>query len=137
MSAGQHHIPELDRTGLREFAFVTSAIIVGLFGLLFPWLFDLGWPVWPWILAAILTILGLVKPLSLRPVYTLWMKLGLVLSKVTTPIILGIVFYLLITPFGLIRKITSRDPMAREFNDEETYRVVNDKAPSKNMERPY
>ena len=53
MKANNYKIPELDRAGLREFALVTSGVIVGLFGLFLPWLFDLKWPTWPWILAAI------------------------------------------------------------------------------------
>ena len=64
-----HQIPDLDKKGLREFALVTSGVIVGLFGLLLPWLFKLGWPTWPWVLAAILVTLGFVAPMVLRPVY--------------------------------------------------------------------
>jgi hypothetical protein len=137
MNSGGHQIPELDRKGLREFALVTSGIVVGLFGLLFPWLFELRWPVWPWILAAILSAAGLLVPMVLRPVYRLWMQFGLMLSKVTTPIIMGLVFFLVITPFGLIRRMISSDSMAREFNDEPSYRILSIKRPAKNMEKPF
>ena len=137
MGAGMYRIAELDRKGLREFALVTSSVIVGLFGLLLPWLFNLGWPVWPWILAAILSALGLLVPMALQPVYKLWMRFGLILSRITTPIIMGLVFFLMITPIGLIRKLVSNDPMARKFHDGESYRVLREKGPSKNMERPF
>jgi len=130
-------IPELDRKGLREFALVTSGIVVGLFGLLLPWLFDFGWPLWPWILAAVLVTLGLAAPMSLRPVYKIWMRFGLILSKVTTPIIMALVFFLVITPIGLIRRRLSADPMARNFHDGASYRVSSEGMPPKNLERPF
>jgi len=130
-------IPELDRKGLREFALVTSGVIVGLFGLALPWLFDLGWPTWPWILAAVLSVVGFAAPMALRPVYKTWMRFGLILSRITTPIIMGLVFFLMITPIGLIRRMFASDAMARNFHDGESYRVLREKPPAKNMERPF
>ena len=52
MAIGAHNIPELDQKGLRNFALVTGGVIVGLFGLVLPWVFDLEWPRWPWILSS-------------------------------------------------------------------------------------
>jgi hypothetical protein len=88
-----HDIPELDAKGLRSFALTTGGIVVALFGLLLPWLLDLGFPIWPWVLAAVLGVWGLAAPATLRPVYRGWMRFGLLASRITTPIILGIVFY--------------------------------------------
>ena len=88
-----HEIPELDRKGLRDFGLVTGAIFVALFGLFFPWLLELNIPTWPWVLGSILAVWGLAAPATLRPLYRAWMKLGLMLSKITTPIVLGIVFF--------------------------------------------
>jgi len=132
-----HHIEALDRKGLREFALVTGAVIAGLFGLFLPWVFDLQWPTWPWVLAAILIFFGLVAPMWLQPVYRLWMKFGLILNKITTPIIMVIVFYLVITPIGLVRRLVSDDPMARKSEAETSYRISSKKALAKNMERPF
>ena len=56
--AMQHTIPELDRSGLRQFGFTTGAIMVAIFGLLLPWLLDRGWPIWPWIVASPLWAAG-------------------------------------------------------------------------------
>ena len=137
MRADMQGIPELDRKGLREFALVTSGVVVGLFGLLLPWLFGFGWPRWPWILAAVLSLMGLVVPMALQPVYKLWMRFGLILSKITTPIIMGLVFFLVITPTGWIRRLVASDPMARKFHDGDSYRVPSEEIPAKNMERPF
>ncbi len=133
-----HEIVELDRKGLRDFGLVTGGIVALLFGLFFPWLLDNRIPLWPWVIAGVLSVWGLAAPMSLQPVYRLWMKLGLLLSRVTTPIILGIVFYLLIWPMGLAMRIFGRDPMARQLDSaSKSYRVASHKAPKENMERPF
>lgn len=133
-----HEIADLDRKGLREFALVTGGIVAGLFGLFFPWLLETRFPLWPWLVAGVLTVWGLVAPLSLQPVYRGWMRLGLLLGRITTPIILGTVFYLLIWPMGLIMRLFGRDPMTRRLEDAiESYRVESHKPPKQNMERPF
>ncbi len=133
-----HEIPELDRKGLRDFGLVTGGIIAALFGLFFPWLLEIQIPIWPWVVGGVLAIWALVAPTTLKPVYRGWMKLGLMLSRITTPLILGIVFFLVIMPMGLVMRIFGRDPMTRQFDDSaKTYRVVSHKAPAKNMERPF
>jgi hypothetical protein len=133
----EHEIPELDRKGLREFGLVTGGIVAGLFGLFFPWLLERSIPLWPWIVFGVLGVWGLIAPLSLRPVYRGWMRFGLMLSKVMTPLIMGIVFFVVITPVALILKIVGNDPMARKFDDSESYRVPTKKAPTENLEKPY
>jgi hypothetical protein len=136
-----HEIPELDRKGLREFGLVTGGIVAGLFGVFFPWVLDRPlstWPAWPWIVFAVLGCWGLIAPLSLRPVYRVWMHFGLLLSRVTTPLIMGLVFFLVVTPFGLLHRLFgSKDALARKFEDLESYRVQSDKPPVKNLEKPY
>ena len=137
MAAGKHIIPELDAKGLREFAFVTSAIVAVLFGLFFPWVFEAQWPKWPWIFAAVLSAWGIIAPTTLRFVYRGWMRFGLLLSKITTPLIMGIVFYLVITPIGLVRRLTADDAMKRDFDDRESYRIESEKPPPEKLERPF
>jgi len=137
VASDQHTIPDLDAKGLREFALVTSAIVVGLFGLFFPWLFERTLPLWPWVFAAALSTWGLIAPTSLRVVYRTWMRFGLLMSKVMTPLIMGIVFFLVITPIGLVRRFTSDDAMRRQFDKSETYRVPSTKQPQHKLEKPF
>ena len=134
-----HEIPELDRQGLRKFGLLTGAIVIALFGFFFPWVFNASMPRWPWILGGVLAMWALLAPNSLRGVYRQWMKLGLRLSKITTPIILGIVFFFVIFPFGLVMRIAGHDPMSRRIEpDIQSYRVISDKpAPSSSMEKPF
>ena len=133
-----HEIPELDRQGLRQFGLVTGGIFVGLFGLFFPWMLEIAIPTWPWVLGGVLAVWGLAAPATLKPVYRAWMKFGLLLSRVTTPIVLGVVFFLVIFPTGLAMRLFGRDPMNRQFDDEaKSYRVSSIKAPKESMERPF
>jgi len=137
MSSATHTIPELDRKGLREFGLVTGAMVAGLFGLFFPWLLERSYPVWPWAVFGLLGAWGLIAPLSLRPLYRAWMRFGLLLSKITTPIIMGLVFYLVITPFSLISKVAGKDAMRRKFDDQDTYRVTRKNIRENSLEHPY
>ncbi len=136
-----HTIPELDAKGLREFGLVTGGIVAGLFGLFFPWVFDLQFPSefprWPWIFFAVLGGWGLVAPKTLRPVYRGWMRFGLLASRVTTPLIMGLVFYLVVMPFALVMRVMGKDAMMRKFENLVSYRIPSKKAPAKNLEKPY
>lgn len=133
-----HPIPELDRAGLRRFALTTAMIIVLLFGLLLPWLLEASWPIWPWPLATVLALWGLIAPGSLRPIYRGWMRFGLLLSRVTTPLILGLVFFLLFVPVGWAMRLFSRDPMRRRLQpDAESYREPSQPISTDSFERPY
>jgi Kef-type K+ transport system membrane component KefB len=131
-------IPELDASGLRQFGFTTAAIVAALFGLLLPWLGGFGWPLWPWLLALVLTLWGLVRPTSLRPVYRSWMRFGLLASRIMTPLILGLVFFLLFLPMGLAMRLSGHDPMRRKLDpDAASYRVPSRPVPPGSVEKPY
>ena len=133
-----HLIPELDRKGLRDFGLTSGAIVAVIFGLFFPWVLELGLVWWPWILFGVLSLMALAMPMTLQPVYKIWMRFGLIMSKITTPIIMAAVFYLIITPTGLVMKVFSRDPLRRRLSDEESsYRVPSHKAERKRIERPF
>lgn len=133
-----HAIPELDSKGLRKFALSTGAAIAAFFGMFFPWLLDLSYPVWPWVLFAILALGGLLLPESLRPVHYWWMRLALLISRVTTPIVLGVVFFFVFMPFGLVAKILGKDPMKRKLNDNiDSYRVDSEPSAREDLENPY
>ena len=136
--ATHHTIPELDRVGLRQFGFTTGAIVVLLFGLFFPWLLERNWPVWPWIVAAPLWALATIYPAWLRLIYNGWMRFGLLASRVTTPLILGIVFYLVISPMALIRRWAGRDSLRRKIEPEAaTYRDSSEKHSTERLEKPF
>lgn len=136
--AADHTIPELDRKGLREFGLMTGAAVVAIFGLFFPWMLELAWPVWPWVIAAPLWLLALVRPSWLRLTYRAWMRFGLLASRVMTPLLLGIVFFAMISPMALARRLMGRDPMQRALDpDKDSYRVQSTRSPRDKLERPF
>jgi hypothetical protein len=133
-----HEINQLNPKELREFGFVTGSIVAALFGLFFPWLLNTEIPLWPWVLAGILAAWAVVAPASLQPVYRGWMRFGLLIGSITTPLILGIVFFGVILPTGLIMRAVRHDPMARKLDEAVTsYRVVSRKNDVKSIERPF
>lgn len=133
-----HSIEPLDSAGYRRFGLVTGAIVAFLFGMAIPWLFSLEFPRWPWIFAGILAAWALLLPATLKPLYFGWMKFGHVMNWINTRIILGIIFYGLIVPFGLVMRLFGKDPMQRKLSSAvKTYRVDSQNPPRDNMENPY
>ncbi len=134
----EHTIPDLDRKGLREFGFTTGAAVVVIFGLFFPWLLEIQWPIWPWAIAAGFWVLALVQPMWLKWIYRGWMRFGLFASKIMTPLVLGIVFFVMISPMALVRRLMGKDPMRRTLDpDEKSYRVKSTRSPKEKLEKPF
>ena len=136
MSIGKLEIPELDRAGLRRFGFTTGTIVAVLFGILLPYLLDHAWPIWPWIIAAVLISWAVVAPASLRPVYRGWMRLGHLIGRITTPIILTLVYAIAVFPTSIILRLFGKDPLHRQFDESPSYRVESKTPSIDNMEKP-
>lgn len=80
---------------------------------------------WSLVLGGTLIVLGLAVPQSLKHIHSGWMKIGHVLGTINTGIILGIIYYMLITPMGLVMRLMGKDSMHRVLvQDATTYRVV-------------
>lgn len=138
MTNAAHEIPELDRKGLRQFGLVTGGIVAGLFGLFFPWLLESALPSWPWVVFGILAFWSVGAPGTLRQVYRTWMRFGLLLSRITTPVVLGIVYFGVVTPMALVMRVAGRDPMARRFEKTiQSYRIPSRKVTREHMEKPF
>jgi hypothetical protein len=121
---------------LRKFGLFAAGFIALVFGLALPWLVDGSFPLWPWIGALVLKAAALLQPASLKPVYTVMLLVGHVLGWVNSRILLTIVFYGLILPTGLVRRMLGKDPMARR-GDDHTYRIPSEPLADDHMERPY
>jgi len=137
MTAQKTNAPA-DRRQLREFGLVFAAGLIVMFGLVLPWLAERPWPVWPWITAAVFAVPALVYPPVLRPLNALWLKIGHVLGWINTRIILGVVYFTVFLPAGLLMRALHRDPMQRSFDAAaNSYRVPSEPSPGKQMERPF
>jgi hypothetical protein len=69
--------------------------------------------VWPLHLGIAIAFLALavVRPNILRPLNRLWTGLGQVLGMIVSPLILGLLFFLVVTPVGLLMRFTGKDPL--------------------------
>jgi len=72
--------------------------------------------VWALAIAVVFLFLGLIWPLSLSRLNRLWMRLGLLLGKIVSPVALGVVFYLTVMPIGLVLRLLGRNPLPLNFN---------------------
>jgi large-conductance mechanosensitive channel len=133
-----NEIPELDKKGLRDFGLITGALFAGIFGLLLPWQFEWQWPIWPWIVFAVLAVMAIATPMQLRPIYRIWMRFGLAIGSVISRIILGLVFFLLVTPLGIMMRATGKDPMNRQLDSSlDTYREPISEHKSNSFDKPF
>ncbi len=133
-------IPELDTRGLRQFGLMLGSIVVGVFGLLLPWIWE--WDQFPnflWIAAGILVVFwALLAPDSLRGLYIVWMRIAMVIGNVVNAFILAVVFFIVITPMGIVMRMMGKDPMRRTLDERVvSYRVTSKVAARDHVERPY
>jgi predicted membrane metal-binding protein len=131
-------ILELDQKSLRNFAWVFAAVMASVFGLILPWLLNRNWPWEPWVIAIVFFAWGLVAPKTLRPFYRLWMRFGFMMNAVVTRIVLGVVFYAAIFPYGIVYRLRGKDLMRHKWEPQlSSYRVKSRKANNRHMERPF
>ena len=83
--------------------------------------------IWSVIVSAVFLILGLINSRLLTPLNVLWFKLGMILGAIISPIVMGIVFFLVVTPTGLILRIMGKDLLNKKYDKEkETYWIKRD-----------
>ncbi len=105
------------------------------FGLLFFFVFLIIslWPllnedpfrIWSIVIAIIFLILGLMNSKLLTPLNILWFKFGLLLGSMVSPIVMGIVFFLVITPTGFIVKIMNKDLLNNKYDNKKKSYWIN------------
>jgi hypothetical protein len=69
---------------------------------------------WAVAVAVGLALLALVQPRVLAPLNAVWTRIGLLLNRVTSPILMAAVFFLGVLPTGLLMRAFGRDPMRRK-----------------------
>ena len=102
-------------------------LIVGLL----PLLKEEPFRIWSIVIAIIFLILGLMNSKLLTPLNKLWFKFGLFLGSIVSPIVMGIVFFLVITPIGFVMKIMGKDLLnKKKDNDKKSYWINRSKTKS-------
>ena len=87
---------------------------------------------WSLTISIIFLILGLLNSNLLSPLNKIWFRFGILLGKLISPLIMGIIFFLVVTPIGLIMKIIKKDLLNLKFRkDKETYWIEKTEPKSK------
>jgi hypothetical protein len=73
---------------------------------------------WALAIAAFFATVAILKPALLAGLNRQWAKLGLLLGKVVSPVALGILFYCVIAPIGLLMRLTGKDPLRLKLDRE-------------------
>ena len=78
--------------------------------------------IWPLIVAFVFLILGLTNSKLLTPLNKAWNQFGILLGNFIAPIVMGIIFFLIVTPTGLILRLMRKDVLRLKKNkDKKTY----------------
>lgn len=114
------------KSELRKFG-ITVGIVFGLLGGLFFWR-GRDYDSYFLILSAALLLLGLAVPILLKPIHKVWMTLAVLLGWLMTRVILSILFYLVVTPIGLLARLFGKVFLDLQFyNSIESYWNLRDK----------
>ena len=95
--------------------------IVFLLIALYPLLKDNDLRIWSLIISFIFLALGLINSKILTPLNKLWFKFGLLLGRFVSPLIMGIIFFVVVTPIGIIMRLLKKDLLNLKYNKKETY----------------
>ena len=88
---------------------------------LYPIIGDQEIRIWSLLTSLIFLILGLMNSKFLTPLNKLWYRFGLLLGNIISPIVMGIVFFMIITPTSIILKIFSKDILNLKKNNRKSY----------------
>ena len=86
---------------------------------------------WFLIISIIFLILGLLNSAILSPLNKLWFKLGILLGKIVSPLVMGLIFFCVVTPIGLLMKLFKKDPLNLKFNNKKSYWIEKTELKSK------
>ena len=103
----------------RSFGVVFFAVF--LFIALYPLVFSGEIRVWSAIISLIFLVLGLLNSKILTPLNKLWFKFGIFLGKIISPLIMGMIFFLVVTPIGLIMRLLGKDVLNLKYNKNRSY----------------
>ena len=118
----------------RSFGIVFFIVFV-LIGF-YPLINDGNLRLWSLIISLIFLILGLINSKILTPLNVLWFKFGIFLGKVVSPLILGIIFFIVVTPTGILMRAFKKDLLNLKFKSSKSY-WIEKKGPKSKMKNQF
>ena len=79
--------------------------------------------IWSALISLLFLILGIINSKILTPLNKVWFKFGIFLGKLISPVVMGIIFFLVVTPVGLIMRILGKDVLNLKYNKSKSYWV--------------
>ena len=135
MSAKEKNYDKNSKSELRKFGILMSICLALLGGLL---LWRDKWFYWCFfILSMLFLFFGLTIPRALRHVYKSWMKLSQIIGFFTSKLVLAILFYLVLTPMGIILRILGKDILDINFKKNSSGSYWIPKKADDSLERDY
>ena len=110
--------------------------IVFLLIALYPLTYSQDIRIWSVIISIIFLVLGLFNSKILTPLKKLWFKFGIFLGKIISPIIMGIIFFLVVTPIGLLMRLLGKDLINLKYNNNKSY-WIEKKGPKSKMKNQF
>ena len=92
---------------------------------------------WSLIVSLIFLILGLLNSKILTPLNKLWFKFGILLGRIVSPIIMGLIFFLVVTPIALIMRIIGKDLLNLKFNKKDKSYWIEKVGPKSKMKNQF
>ena len=77
--------------------------------------------IWSLIISVVFLILGLINSRILSPLNKIWFKFGILLGKIVSPLVMGVIFFLVVTPTAIIMRILKKDLLNLKFNNKKSY----------------
>mgnify|MGYP001456544812 CR=1 FL=1 len=103
----------------RSFGLVFFVVFLAL--ALYPLTYSSEIRLWLLIISLVFLVLGLSRSKILNPLNKLWFKFGILLGKIVSPVIMGIIFFLVVTPIGIFMRLLGKDLLNLKFNSKKSY----------------
>ena len=92
--------------------------------------------IWSLFVSLIFLVLGLLNSKLLNPLNKLWFKFGLFLGKLVSPLVMGFIFFIVVTPIAFLMRILKKDLLNIKFNNSKTY-WIEKKEPKSKMKNQF
>ena len=125
---------EINKSSNKNFGIVFFVVFILV--ALYPLVYSGEIRIWSIVLSLIFLTLGLLNSKILTPLNKIWFKFGIILGKIISPIIMGVIFFLVVTPIGLLMRLLGKDLLNLKYNKNKSY-WIEKKAPKSKMKNQF
>ena len=87
--------------------------------------------IWALVISGLFLFLGLINSKILNPLNRIWFKFGILLGKIVSPTIMGLIFFVVVTPIGVLMRMIKKNFLNLKFDDSKSYWIKKDELKSK------